>query len=86
MGNVKVYCKSELTDIEWKKRIFSVKVYDKIGLIVEGTHERFIDNNEKFQKKQMKRYSNYCGENTFGYKKILESNCGTRCRKDTLLF
>ncbi|WP_436411318.1 thioesterase, FlK family [Treponema denticola] len=30
--------------------MFSVKVYDKIGLIVEGTHERFIVNNEKFQK------------------------------------
>ncbi|UTC65370.1 thioesterase family protein [Treponema sp. OMZ 788] len=48
---MKVYCESELTDIDGKRLIFSVKAYDKTGLIGEGTHERFIVNNEKFQKK-----------------------------------
>ena len=30
---------------------FTVKAYDDAGLIGEGTHERFLVNNEKFQKK-----------------------------------
>lgn len=48
---IKVYCESELTGIDGKKLIFSVKAHDETGLIGEGTHERFIVNNEKFQKK-----------------------------------
>lgn len=46
-----VSCESELIEIEGKKLTFSVKAYDESGLIGEGTHERFIVNNEKFQNK-----------------------------------
>jgi predicted thioesterase len=31
--------------------VFDVKAYDEVGLIGEGSHERFIVNNEKFQSK-----------------------------------
>lgn len=48
---MRVFCESELIEIEGKKLTFSVKAYDESGLIGEGTHERFIVNNEKFQNK-----------------------------------
>lgn len=46
-----VRCESELLSVEGRKLIFHVAAYDDAGLIGEGTHERFIINNEKFQKK-----------------------------------
>ncbi|MFQ9892036.1 MAG: thioesterase family protein [Emergencia sp.] len=46
-----VRCESELTEIQGKKLIFKVAAYDEAGLIGEGTHERFIVANEKFQAK-----------------------------------
>ncbi len=45
---MKVYCESELTEVDGRRLVFSVKAYDEAGLIGEGTHERFIINNEKF--------------------------------------
>lgn len=48
---MKVTCESELTGIDGRKLIFYVKAYDEKGVIGEGTHERFIIQNEKFQKK-----------------------------------
>lgn len=48
---MKVCCESQLIQIDGKKLTFSVKAYDEIGLIGEGTHERFIVMNEKFQNK-----------------------------------
>ena len=48
---MKVTCESELTGIDGRKLIFHVKAYDEKGVIGEGTHERFIIQNEKFQKK-----------------------------------
>ena len=48
---MKVTCESELTAVDGRKLTFSVKAYDEKGVIGEGTHERFIIQNEKFQKK-----------------------------------
>jgi predicted thioesterase len=45
---IQVWCESELTEIDGKRLVFSVKAYDTAGLIGEGIHERFIINNEKF--------------------------------------
>ncbi|MCD8217326.1 MAG: thioesterase family protein [Clostridiales bacterium] len=46
-----VCCESELTEIDGRRLVFSVKAYDDAELIGEGTHERFIINNEKFMGK-----------------------------------
>lgn len=46
-----VRCESELVEVDGRRLVFTVKAYDEAGLIGEGTHERFIVNNEKFQSK-----------------------------------
>ena len=46
-----VRCESELTEVDGRKLVFKVAAYDEAGLIGEGTHERFIVKNEKFQAK-----------------------------------
>lgn len=46
-----VKCETELTEVDGRRLVFSVKVSDKCGEIGRGTHERFIINEEKFQKK-----------------------------------
>ncbi len=48
---MKISCESELTAVEGRKLVFSLKVYDEAGLIGEGEHQRFIVANEKFQAK-----------------------------------
>lgn len=48
---MKVYCESELVQVDGRKLVFKVAAYDEAGLIGEGTHERFIVKNEKFQAK-----------------------------------
>lgn len=46
-----VTCESSLTAIEGRKLTFHVVAKDETGIIGEGEHERFIVNDEKFQKK-----------------------------------
>ena len=46
-----VRCTCELENIEGRKLTFKVRVDDERGLIGEGRHERFIVNDERFQKK-----------------------------------
>ena len=46
---MKVYCESELTEVNGRALTFEVKAYDEKGLIGEGTHERYIVFNEKFR-------------------------------------
>ena len=48
---MKVVIKSELINVDGRALTFKVEAYDEKGLIGEGSHERFIVNNEKFQAK-----------------------------------
>ena len=48
---MRVWCESELTEVDRRRLVFSVKAYDECGLIGEGTHERFIIDNDKFFEK-----------------------------------
>lgn len=48
---MEITCETELVEIDRKRLVFDVKAYDRAGLIGEGTHERFIIDNEKFMSK-----------------------------------
>lgn len=48
---MKVFCESEVTSVERRKISFHITVSDESGLIGESDHERFIVEDEKFQKK-----------------------------------
>lgn len=52
---MKVWCESELTEIDGRRLVFHVTAYDEKGKIGEGRHERFIIQNEKFQTKANKK-------------------------------
>lgn len=43
-----VTCESELMEIDRRRLVFTVHACDARGTVGEGTHERFIVNNEKF--------------------------------------
>ncbi len=44
----KVRCETILTEIDRRRLVFSAEVFDESGKIGEGTHERFIVDNERF--------------------------------------
>ena len=46
---------SELTEIDRRKLVFTVRAYDDAGLIGEGIHERFIIDNARFMDKAQAR-------------------------------
>lgn len=48
---MKVWCESILEEIDGRKLVFSITAYDETGKIGEGRHDRFIIEEEKFQKK-----------------------------------
>ena len=48
---MKVWCETELTEIDRKRLVFTVEAYDEAGKIAEGIHERFIVDNGKFLSK-----------------------------------
>ena len=43
-----VVCETELIEVDRRKLVFGVRVYDKCGDIGSGTHERFIVDSAKF--------------------------------------
>ncbi|MBE7035069.1 MAG: thioesterase [Ruminococcaceae bacterium] len=49
------YAESELTEIDRRRLVFRVCVYDAVGLVAEGTHERFIIQKDAFMKKTENR-------------------------------
>ncbi len=48
---MKVTCKTELKEVDGRRLLFEVLVEDEAGKVGEGTHERFVIQAEKFQKK-----------------------------------
>ena len=48
---LKVMCNTELIEIDRRRLVFRVEVFDEVCKIGEGTHERFIINSEKFVSK-----------------------------------
>ena len=48
---MKVWCESELIDIDRRRLVFKVAAYDEKGLIGEGRHERFIIDIARFKEK-----------------------------------
>ena len=45
---MKVRVESEITEVDGRKIVYSVRAYDEAGIIGEGKHERFIVFSEKF--------------------------------------
>ena len=50
-----VHCETEVAEVDRRRIVFKVAVYDKAGLVGEGTHERFIIDVEKFREKTENR-------------------------------
>ena len=48
---MKVWCESELVEVDRRRLVFTVKAFDECGPIGEGRHERFIIDTAKFQAK-----------------------------------
>lgn len=48
---MRVWCDSELVEVDRRRLVFTLKAYDECGLIGEGQHERFIIDSAKFQTK-----------------------------------
>jgi len=48
---MKVWCDSELVEIDGRRLVFRVVARDGKGIIGEGTHERFVVNVARFQAK-----------------------------------
>ena len=48
---MKVWCESELIEVDGKRMVFKVNAFDEAGPIGEGIHQRFIIDNEKFLSK-----------------------------------
>lgn len=52
---MKVFCESELLEVDGRRLVFHVAAFDEKGKIGEGRHERFVINNERFAAKAEKK-------------------------------
>ena len=52
---MRVWCESELVEVDRRRLVFKVKAFDECGLIGEGSHERFIINTAKFAAKALSK-------------------------------
>lgn len=50
-----VYGASELIEVDGRRLVFKVAVFDEVGQVADGLHERFIIHKEKFMKKTESR-------------------------------
>lgn len=48
---MRVWCDSELVEVDRRRLVFKVAASDERGLIGEGRHERFVIDTAKFQEK-----------------------------------
>lgn len=48
---MKVSCETELVEVDGRRLVFQCTAYDETGKIGEGTHERVVIFNDKFQAK-----------------------------------
>ena len=55
---MEVRAECELVEIDRRRLVFRVEVYDKCGLIGKGMHERFIVASEKFMAKAAAKLEN----------------------------
>ena len=47
----RVWCDSELVEVDRRRLVFRVKAFDEAGPIGEGTHERFVIDTARFMAK-----------------------------------
>lgn len=52
---MRVWCDTELVEVDRRRLVFRVKAFDECGEIGEGTHERFIIDSARFEAKAMSR-------------------------------
>ena len=52
---MKVWAESEVTEVDGRRIVLKVAAYDERGLIGQGTHERFVIQNERFLAKTAKK-------------------------------
>lgn len=50
---MKVWCDSELIEVDRRRLVFRVQAYDECGPIGEGMHERFIIDMDRFMQKAL---------------------------------
>ena len=52
---MRVWCESELVEVDRRRLVFKVKAFDECGPIGEGLHERFIIDTAKFAAKALSK-------------------------------